>query len=378
MSDAPRGVPPSVNSWSAEYLDAEYARFKADPDSVPADLRSFFQGFDLAVARPPATRGAPGGGGTAADSISTEALRFQSAVADLIEAYRSMGHLAAKLDPFGRAPQQPRVLSLEYHGLSDRDLDRPVNHGTLPLPSTATLRDIVAFLERTYCATIGVQWGHIVGAEERTWLQQRFEQHEGGIPLDRGDKAHILERIVRAEQFEKFLQKRYPGDKRFSLEGGEALIPLMDRVIDAASELGAQEMVLGMPHRGRLNVLNNILGKSYEQIFTEFEDTWADEGGGGGGDVKYHRGYSGERTLRNGRSIHLAMASNPSHLESVNGVVMGRCRGKQRTRGDEERTPVIPMLLHGDAAFIGQGTVAEAEPRVLRATPGGTAVVVTT
>jgi 2-oxoglutarate dehydrogenase E1 component len=375
MSDALRGVPPSVNSWSAEYLDAEYARFKADPASVPADLRSFFQGFDLAAARTGAGRAA---GGAPTDSVTAEALRFQSAVADLIEAYRSMGHLAAKLDPFGRAPQQPRVLSLEYHGLSERDLDRPVNHGTLPLPAEATLRDIVAFLERTYCASIGVQWGHIVDAEERTWLQQRFEQHGGRIPLDRGDKAHILERIVRAEQFEKFLQKRYPGDKRFSLEGGEALIPLMDRVIDAASELGVEEMVLGMPHRGRLNVLNNILGKSYEQIFTEFEDTWADEGGGGGGDVKYHRGYSGERTLRNGRSIHLAMASNPSHLESVNGVVMGRCRGKQRTRGDEARTRVIPMLLHGDAAFIGQGTVAEALnlSRLEGYTVGGTVHVV--
>ncbi len=355
MSDATRAVPPSVNSWSAEYLDAEYARYLTDPGSVPADLRSFFQGFDLALARPAGMAPASGGGPDAA------AMRLQSAVADLIEAYRSIGHIASKLDPFGRAPQRPKALSLEYHGLSEQDLDRPVNHGTLPLPPETTLREIVAFLEDTYCSSIGLQSAHMSNSDERTWLLQRFERDRGRIPLSRGDKAHILERIVRAEQFEKFLQKRYPGDKRFSLEGGESLIPLMDRTIDAASELGIEEMVLGMPHRGRLNVLNNVLGKSYEQIFTEFEDTWEDEeGGGGGGDVKYHRGYSGDRALRNGKTIRLAMASNPSHLESVNGVVMGRCRGKQRLRGDEDRSRVMPMLLHGDAAFIGQGPVAEA------------------
>ncbi len=354
MSDAPRAVPPSVNSWSADYLDAQYARYLSDPSSVEPDLRSFFQGFDLALSRPGSRPAAAGGGADA------EGMRLQSAVADLIETYRSIGHLAAKIDPFGRVPPRPRALTLEYHGLSEGDLDRPVNHGTLPLPAPSTLREIVSFLEDTYCSSIGLQSAHMSNSDERTWLLQRFERDRGRIPLNRGDKAHILERIVRAEQFEKFLQKRYPGDKRFSLEGGESLIPLMDRVIDAASDLGVEEMVVGMPHRGRLNVLNNIVGKSYEQIFTEFEDNWEDEYGGGGGDVKYHRGYSGDRPLRNGKTIHLAMASNPSHLETVNGVVMGRCRGKQRLRGDEDRTRVIPMLLHGDAAFIGQGTVAEA------------------
>ncbi len=358
MSDAPRAVPPSVNSWSAEYLDAEYSRYRADPAGVAPDLRSFFQGFDLAMARPAAGRPpAQAGAGGGPDA---EAMRLQSAAAELIENYRSIGHLAARLDPFGRAPQRPKALTLEYHGLSEADLDRPVNHGTLPLPPQTTLREIVAFLEDTYCTSIGLQSAHIGNSDERTWLLQRFERDRGRVPLSRGDKAHILERIVRAEQFEKFLHKRYPGDKRFSLEGGESLIPLMDRVIEAASELGVEEMVLGMPHRGRLNVLNNIVGKSYEQIFTEFEDSWEDNTGGSGGDVKYHRGYSGERTLRTGRTIHLALASNPSHLESVNGVVMGRCRGKQQLRGDTERSRVIPMLLHGDAAFIAQGPVAEA------------------
>ena len=347
MSASPRAVPPSINSWSAEYLEAQYLAYKADQDAVPADMLSFFQGFDLATARGVVT--------TAAGPLG-ETLKFQAAVAELIEAYRSLGHLAAKLDPFGREPARPAALTLAYHGLKDSDLDRSVDVGTLPSAAGNTLRQIVAFLERTYCSSIGIQSAHLTNAEERAWLLQRFEQDAGRIPLNRGDKAHILERLVRAEQFERFLQKRYQGEKRFSIEGGESLIPLLDHLIEAGAALGVEEMVLGMAHRGRLNVLNTILGKSYEQIFTEFEDSYTALGGG---DVKYHRGYSGERPLRSGKSVHLAMASNPSHLESVDPVVAGRCRAKQRLRGDFERRRVVPVLIHGDAAIIGQGVVAE-------------------
>jgi 2-oxoglutarate dehydrogenase E1 component len=347
MSASPRAVPPSINSWSAEYLEAQYLAYKADQSAVPADMLSFFQGFDLATARGVVAAAASGLG---------ETLKFQAAVAELIEAYRSLGHLAAKLDPFGREPARPVALTLGYHGLSDRDLDRSVDVGTLPAAAGSTLRQIVAFLERTYCSSIGIQSAHLTSAEERAWLLQRFEQDAGRIPLDRGDKAHILERLVRAEQFERFLQKRYQGEKRFSIEGGESLIPLLDRIIEAGAALGVEELVIGMAHRGRLNVLNTILGKTYEQIFTEFEDSYTALGGG---DVKYHRGYSGDRPLRSGKSVHLAMASNPSHLESVDPVVAGRCRAKQRLRGDTERRRVVPILIHGDAAIIGQGIVAE-------------------
>lgn len=359
MSGSPKAVPSSINSWSAEYLEAQYRAYQADQTSVPADLVSFFQGFDLATARGVISGAVRGGSGDRAVGGEVgEALRFQAAVADLVESYRSLGHLASKIDPFDREPQRPGALTLEYYGLSTADLGRQVNSGTVSIPNTTTLGELVGFLERTYCGSIGMQTAHLTNAEERAWLLQRFEQHAGRVPLSRGDKAHILERLVRAEQFERFLQKRYQGEKRFSIEGGESLIPLLDSLIETGAGNDVEEIVIGMAHRGRLSVLNTILGKSYEQIFTEFEDSYSSMINGGG-DVKYHRGYSGERTLRCGKTVHLAMASNPSHLESVGPVVQGRCRAKQRLRGDIERCRVLPVLIHGDAAIIGQGVVAE-------------------
>src|SRR5690606_31523224 len=179
------------------------------------------------------------------------------------------------------------------------------------------LRDVVRRLEQIYCGTIGVGFMHIQDLEQRAWLLERFESMGGRMPLDRGQRAHLLELLTRAETFEKFLGKRYPGEKRFSLEGSESLIPCFEQVIEGASDAGVEEIVFGMAHRGRLNVLNNILGKTYKQIFTEFEDIWEEDFVDGGGDVKYHRGYSGTRRFPNGRMIHLAMASNPSHLEAV-------------------------------------------------------------
>ncbi|MBX3386562.1 MAG: 2-oxoglutarate dehydrogenase E1 component [Phycisphaeraceae bacterium] len=353
-------VSPSVNSWNAEYLEAQYLAWKRDPSAVSHDLRAFFAGFDLGAGRGITLGESAGSGQKAVPAENVDAFRFQSAVSDLIESYRSVGHLCAKTDPFGREPPKPPELTLEDHGLSEADLDRRIATGTTPLPEISTLRDLVAFLDRTYCGSIGLQTAHMTDAQERRWIQSAFERLGGRIQLSRGDKAHILERLIRAEQFEKFLQNRYPGEKRFSLEGGESLIALMDRMIEAAVDLNVQEMVIGMAHRGRLNVLNNVIGKSFEQIFTEFEDAWASLVVGGG-DVKYHRGYSGERTLRNGRKIWLAMASNPSHLEAVNGLVLGRCRGKQRLAGDVPgRSRIVPLLIHGDAAVIGQGSVAEA------------------
>ncbi len=353
----PEAVSPSVNSWNAEYLEGQYLAWKRDPGAVAPDLQAFFAGFDLGLARS-GERSTKPGGQVSAETV--EAFRFQSAVSDLIESYRSIGHLFAKTDPFGREPARPSELTLEHHGLSSADLDRTIATGSTPLPEISTLGDLVAFLESTYCGSIGLQAAHITDGEERRWVQRAFERSSGRVELSRGDKAHILERLIRAEQFEKFLQNRYPGEKRFSLEGGESLIALLDRMVEASVETGVEELVVGMAHRGRLNVLHNVLGKTFEQIFTEFEDSWASLVVGGG-DVKYHRGYSGERTLRNGRRVWLAMASNPSHLEAVNGVVLGRCRGKQRLASDMvQRNRIVPLLIHGDAAVIGQGTVAEA------------------
>jgi 2-oxoglutarate dehydrogenase E1 component len=348
VSQSPRAILPSINGWNAEYLEAEYRRFQADPGSVSPDLASFFHGFDLASAG--ALSGRP------ATSGDDSTARFQSAVTNLIEAYRQSGHMAAKLDPFGRPRPRPPELSLGYHGLSDADLGRTVHTGDVSLPDSSTLGALIQMLEETYCGSIAFEVMHVQTEEERRWLLDRIERTRGRIPLTREQKRNTLEQLLRAEEFENFLQKRYADQKRFSLEGSESTIPLLDHMVAAAADLGVEEIVLGMAHRGRLNVLNQIMGKSYEQIFTEFEDN---EGSNDGGDVKYHRGYSGTRTTPSGKLVHLALASNPSHLESVNAVVAGRCRAKQRLRGDSQRLRVMPVLIHGDGALPGQGVVAE-------------------
>ncbi|GJM19672.1 MAG: 2-oxoglutarate dehydrogenase subunit E1 [Phycisphaeraceae bacterium] len=382
MSVPPRPVPASVNGWSPEFLEERYRAYRDDPSSVEPDLRSFFQGFDLASAGElvfspgsgsgtkqtqaggfiPATREVsdtpvritPGRGQPAG-----QATYFQAVVDDLVDAYRDHGHLVAQIDPFDRPRPRPETLSLEYHGLTEADLGRTVDGSGLGLGSAVPLRDVIARLEETFCSTLGVEFMHIQDVEQRGWLFDRYESIGGRVPLDRARRLHILEQLVKSELFENFLAKRYPGEKRFSLEGAESLIPLMGHLLETGSDLGVTEVVLGMAHRGRLNVLNNVLGKTYQQIFTEFEETWEQDFVEGGGDVKYHQGYSGTQRYPNGKMLHLAMASNPSHLEAVGGVVEGRCRAKQRLRCDTERREVIPVLIHGDAAIIGQGVVQE-------------------
>ena len=354
MPAVPRAVSSAVNAWSAEYLDEQYRRFKADPASLPDDLRAFFEGFDLALANGHRVASPQVSADDHQDSIS----RLQSAADDLIAAFRALGHLAARLDPFGREPEHPAPLTLEHHGLSEADLDRPVDTGRVPIESPAPLRAVIERLNLAYCRTIGAEIMHVSDTEEREWLMGRYEEISDGSPLDPGLRVHILSQLLSTESFEKFLGKRYPGDKRFSIEGSETLIPLLDQIIEQAAGGNVEEVVLGMAHRGRLNVLNNIIGKTYEQIFTEFEDNWNEEAVDGG-DVKYHKGYSGTREFRDGRKVHLALASNPSHLESVDSVVEGRTRAKQRLRSDTERRRVMPLLVHGDAAVIAQGMVAE-------------------
>ncbi|GMV27363.1 MAG: hypothetical protein AMXMBFR58_33940 [Phycisphaerae bacterium] len=346
---------PSVNGWNADYLDEQYARFKADPSSVTPDLRAFFQGFDLGSSTP----GANGSATAAKPRAAGSASDFQADVDSLISAYRRLGHIAAHLDPFGRAPERPEQLTLEYHGLTKADLSRQVSTELIHGDGPTSLGQLIERLERTYCRTIGLEIMYNPDARERQWFLDNFERTQGQVPLTREERLSVLEQLIRAEGFERFMQKRYPGEKRFSLEGGEATIPTINLMLEAAAKLGVDEVVIGMAHRGRLNVLNNVMGKTYEQIFTEFEDNWEEGFADGGGDVKYHRGYSGERVFNSGKRVHLAMASNPSHLESVNAVVLGRTRAKQRLRGDLERQRVLPMLIHGDAALPGQGVVAE-------------------
>ncbi|MBA4028036.1 MAG: 2-oxoglutarate dehydrogenase E1 component [Planctomyces sp.] len=378
----PTPSPQAVNGWNAAYLDEQYRLYKASPGAMAPDLRSFFAGFDLAMARLDA---APRAAGAVAAPGRSDTLRAHAGVLGLIDAYRSQGHLAAQLDPFGRPRQRPRPPALDpaAHGLSRADLGQDVGHAAaaagVPAPEGLTLGALIERLEAAYCGRTGWQFMHLSDPAQRAWFIERVERPGGSVSLGQEDRLEIFDAIVRAEQFEKFLQKRYQSEKRFSIEGGEALIPLLERVLLSASRGGVEEVVLGMPHRGRLTVLNTIMGKTYEQVFTEFEDVAIPGSPDGGGDVKYHRGYSGQRTLRDGRQIHLAMASNPSHLESVGPVVLGRARAKQRLRGDTQtRRRVMPLLLHGDAAVIGQGVVAETlnMSRLEGYTVGGTVHVV--
>lgn len=379
MSSVPKPSVPSINQWNAEYLEEQYRAYTVDPSSLDPELRAFFQGFDLAHANELRLFG-EGTPGNKPQSVSAEsapvssgpikvtptvgrpagqASHFEAIVDDFIGAYRDQGHICAQIDPFGRPRPRPDSLTLAYHGLSDSDLNRQVDGTSMGLGSQIPLRDVIERLEMVYCSTIGVEFMHVADIEQRAWLVERYEKIAGKLDLDKTQKANILEHLTRSESFERFLGRRYPGEKRFSLEGAESLIPMLDHMIESFSDLGSEEIVIGMAHRGRLNVLHNTIGKTLEQIFTEFEGNWSEGFADGGGDVKYHRGYSGTRRLNNGRMVHLALASNPSHLEAVNGVIAGRCRAKQRLRGDTARERVTPILLHGDAAIVGQGIVQE-------------------
>lgn len=354
MNATPRAISPSVNGWNADYLDAQYATYKADPASISPDLASFFHGFDLALS----SGGAASGGG---GRLSGDDLRLALGTYSLIEAYRSRGHLEAAIDPFGRPRKAVAALTLAAHNLSDADLDRAVEIGTLPLPSGSprTLRGVIAFLRATYCGSVGAQFAFVPSDEERQWLSSKIEQFAGVFAASPSEQVEFAKQMIRSEELEFLLQKRYPGYKRFSLEGAESLVAALNTLINFAPELGVEEIIVGMPHRGRVNILASVLGKSYEQIFTEYHDNFHGTLTDTGGDVPYHQGYSGTRQTPAGKYIDLSLSPNPSHLESINGVVEGRVRGKQRLRRDAERRKVIPLLMHGDGAVIGQGAVAE-------------------
>src|SRR5438128_1940048 len=321
-----------------EYVDALYREYLRDPTAVDEGWALVFAGFDLAL-----RDGARAGG----------------SVAELVHAYRELGHLVADLDPLGGSPREHPLLRLSELGFTERDLDRVVDWAPFKGSARGPLRDLIAALRETYCGTLGVEYLSVADKARREWLQERIEPRRNHPELTADDRHAILERLVTAETFEQFLQARYPGQKRFSLEGGETLVPLLDAVVEEAARLDVAEMVLGMPHRGRLNVLAHVLEKPYEMIFAEFEGAPLPDDVLGEGDVKYHLGYSRDRRTRAGGQVHLSLTSNPSHLESVNPVVEGIVRAKQAYRDDRDRRSVAPVLLHGDAAFMGQGIVYE-------------------
>ncbi|HGA2319988.1 TPA: 2-oxoglutarate dehydrogenase E1 component [Pseudomonas putida] len=360
-----------LSGGNAAYVEELYELYLHDPNAVPEEWRTYFQKL-------------PADGSTATDvshstirdhfvllaknqrraqpvsagSVSTEHEKKQVEVLRLIQAYRMRGHQAAKLDPLGLWQRPAPVdLSINHYGLTNADLDTTFRAGDLFIgKEEASLREIFEALQKTYCRTIGAEFTHIVDSEQRSWFQQRLESVRGRPEFSADVQAHLLERVTAGEGLEKYLGTKYPGTKRFGLEGGESLIPMLDEMIQRSGSYGTKEVVIGMAHRGRLNVLVNTFGKNPRELFDEFEGKKMNELGSG--DVKYHQGFS-SNVMTPGGEVHLAMAFNPSHLEIVSPVVEGSVRARQDRRNDTVGDKVLPISIHGDAAFAGQGVVME-------------------
>jgi 2-oxoglutarate dehydrogenase E1 component len=394
-----------LNGANADYVDQLQARHAADPASVDPHWAEFFRAMgdsemdakraaagpswaradwppvpadDLTAALtgewpapPPAKEGKAAAQKIAAKAaeagVSLSDAQLQRAVLDsiralmLIRAYRIRGHLVADLDPLGmRETTRHPELDPASYGFAEADLDRPIFLDKVLGLETASMRQIMDIVKRTYCGTFALQYMHISDPEQAAWLKERIEGYGKEIAFTREGRRAILNKLVEAEGFEKFLHVKYMGTKRFGLDGGEALIPAMEAIIKRGGQLGLKEVVFGMPHRGRLSVLANVLQKPYRAIFHEFQGgSYKPEDVDGSGDVKYHLGASSDREF-DGNKVHLSLTANPSHLEAVNPVVLGKVRAKQDQMGDTvDRIAVLPVLLHGDAAFAGQGIVAE-------------------
>jgi 2-oxoglutarate dehydrogenase E1 component len=360
-----------LSGGNAPYVEALYEQFISDPQSVDARWREYFQKLrDGAAAeqihsavlagiasRATKPRLAAGSGNV----LTADAAAKQGAVSRLVQIYANRGHLIARLDPLGmQQRQRPRVLELAYFGLSDRDLDTEFLTGSRPseLAPKLKLREIIAKLEHAYCGSIGAEFAHVSDTEERLWLQDEFLVGRVKGKLGSEEQKNILWQLSAAEGLERYLHTKYVGQKRFSLEGGDSLIPLLDDLIQQGGQKGIEEAVIGMAHRGRLNVLVNVLGKSPSVLFNEFEGKYDTAHLQGSGDVKYHKGFSADLRTPGG-NVHVALAFNPSHLEVVNPVVEGSVRARQERRGDKLGERVLPILIHGDSAFAGQGVVME-------------------
>ncbi|AWD21567.1 2-oxoglutarate dehydrogenase E1 component [Fuscovulum blasticum] len=396
-----------LDGANADYVDQLQARYAADPNSVDAQWAEFFRALgdsELDAKRaaegpswartdwPPApsddltaaltgewaaSAPAKADSKAAAQKIAAKAAeqgvnlteaQLQRAVVDsiralmIIRAYRIRGHLAADLDPLGMTERgnHPELDPASY-GFTEADMDRPIFIDNVLGLTHASMREIIDILKRTYCGTFALQYMHISDPEQAGWLKERIEGYGKEIQFTREGRRAILNKLVESEGFEKFCHVKYTGTKRFGLDGGEALIPALEAIIKRGGQLGLKEIIFGMPHRGRLNILATVLQKPYKAIFHEFQGgSYKPEDVEGSGDVKYHLGASSDRTF-DGNTVHLSLTANPSHLEAVNPVVLGKVRAKQDQNGDspDERITVLPILLHGDAAFAGQGVVAE-------------------
>src|SRR5215210_7004222 len=344
-----------TNSHPA-YIENIYHDFLANPESVDPEMRKFFEGFDFAVGKiaPPPTNGQAVDG----KQVDKQTLQKEFSVFQLIRAYRKKGHLVAKTNPIRERKDRRANLQLSNFGLSDADLNTTFEAGKFLGMPTSALRDIIAHLQKCYTSSVGVEYSGLNDQEKIEWLGNEIE-NEFHKPFSIEEKKCILEKLNQGVIFEKFLHTKYVGQKRFSLEGGETTIAALDAIINTAADLGVQEVVIGMAHRGRLNVLANILGKTYEQIFSEFEGTSIPDTTMGSGDVKYHLGFRGEHTTADGKKVNLQLCPNPSHLEAVDPVVIGFARSKADVIYESNYDNILPILIHGDASVAGQGIVYE-------------------
>jgi 2-oxoglutarate dehydrogenase E1 component len=327
-----------------DYVEDLYRQYLRAPQSVGADWAHFFAGFEYGADGRPA---------------ATAAAERQLGVLDLIHSYRELGHLVADLNPLGGNATEHPLLALSEFGFEEADLDLVVQCPTFRGHTQAPLRELIAQLRATYCGTIAVEYMYISDKAQRDWLKEQIEPSLNRPNLSAEDRLHIFSKLAASTGFEEFLHTKYVGQKRFSLEGAESLIPMLDFLIEDAGAEGVQEIVMGMPHRGRLNVLANVLGKPFEMILAEFEGTFLPSDIQGDGDVKYHLGYARDHVTRGGHAVHLSLLSNPSHLEAVDPVVEGIVRAKQTYHRDPQGDQVMPLAMHGDAAFTGQGIVPE-------------------
>ena len=388
-----------LQGHNAEYIEQLYAKYAENPGAVDESWREFFAALGDAAVDAKAEAAGPSWARTdwppvpnddltaaldgqwpadpkaAGDKIKAKAAekgvqiseeQVRSAVLDsiralmIIRAYRIRGHLIADLDPLGMTDKTPHPeLDPKTYGFTDADMDRPIFIDNVLGLEVATMNEIIAIVRRTYCGTFALQYMHISDPEQAGWLKERIEGYGKEITFTQNGRKAILNKLVEAEGFEKFLHVKYMGTKRFGLDGGESLIPAMEQIIKRGGALGVKDIVIGMPHRGRLSVLANVMSKPYRAIFNEFQGgSFKPEDVDGSGDVKYHLGASSDREF-DGNEVHLSLTANPSHLEAVNPVVLGKARAKTDQMNDTTRHTVLPILLHGDAAFAGQGVVAE-------------------
>jgi len=351
-----------IANADASYIDELYKAYQQNPESVDFGWRKFFEGYDFSV-KYTSENGhtTPSSNGTAkeAPAVSTADIDRELQVRNLIQAYRSRAHLLSKTNPVRPRKDRNARLDLKDFGLSEADLDIVFQAGDAIGIGPSSLRDIITALNKIYTQTIGFEYMYIRDPEVLDWFRDKIEKEfiDFNPPLEY--KTRILKKLNEAVVFENFLHTKFLGQKRFSLEGGETTIPALDAIIDKASELGVEEVMIGMAHRGRLNVLANTLGKTYEQIFSEFEGTAVPDLTMGDGDVKYHMGYSSEVTTASGKKVNLKLAPNPSHLEAVNPVVEGFVRAKIDSMYKNDYDKILPILIHGDAALAGQGIVYE-------------------